>query len=315
MRIEGQLEQFDVVLDQAGVFEFAQLPGVSEPGGDVSLYFRFEFRIIQASLEVFATLFGQRMQPVQLIERGAVNTLAFSGFQEWGPADVDTSSGSFTTSLRVAPRLHLDAGLHLQQRSTTSETVAGAGFLWRMTRASHLGFHAFGGSDNTLLPTSDVYADVITYVGPYEWGGGVRRLSFPGVDVAALSPIFAWDRGPTRLDLRYTFSRLHFDQQFSHVRSGRAAADDSTGDHSIMLRETWRGWRRASLNVGYAYGIESFEDLTADRIGSLGATTLSLGGRLDLPSLTMIVATYEHQWRSNSTAMDRLTLALVQFFP
>ena len=82
-----------------------------------------------------------------------------------------------------------------------------------------------------------------------------------------------------------------------------------------MLRETWRGWRRASLTVGYAYGIESFEDLTVDRIGSLGASTLSFGGRFDLPSLTMITATYEHQWRSNSTTMGRLTVALVQFFP
>src|SRR4029078_10138907 len=34
-------------------------------------------------------------------------SLAGAGFQKWGPADVDTSSGSFTTSLRVAPRLHL----------------------------------------------------------------------------------------------------------------------------------------------------------------------------------------------------------------
>jgi len=39
-----------------------------------------------------------------------------------------------------------------------------------------------------------------------------------------------------------------------------------------------------------------------------------VGGRIDLPSLTMITTTYEHQWRSNSTTMDRLTIALAQFF-
>src|SRR6266498_1924755 len=32
MRIKGELKEFDIVLDEAGVFEFAQLPGVSEPG-------------------------------------------------------------------------------------------------------------------------------------------------------------------------------------------------------------------------------------------------------------------------------------------
>ena len=243
------------------------------------------------------------------------HSVTFSGFHQWDPGDVHTSSGLFATSVRVVPRLHLDAGVHLEQRSGTSDTVAGGGLVWRMTRASNLEFHAFGGSDNTLLPTSDVSADVINYVDAYEWGGSVRRLSFAGVDVVAVSPIFAWDRGRIRLDSRYTYSRLQFTANYPGRRIGRAATDDSTGDHSIMLRETWRGWRRAALNVGYAYGIESFEDLTVDRIGSLGASTLSFGGRFDLPSLTMITATYEHQWRSNSTAMDRLTLALVQFFP
>jgi hypothetical protein len=184
-----------------------------------------------------------------------------------------------------------------------------------MTRASNLGFHALGGSGNTLLPTSDVSADFIHYIGAYEWGGGVRRVSFPGTDVMSMSPLFAWDRGRTRLDTRYTYSRLHFTDDYRYERRGAAATHDSTGDHSFMLRGMWRGWRRASLTTGYAYGIESFEDLTIDRIGSLGASTVSMGGRFDLPSLTMITTTYEHQWRSNSTTMDRLTLALVQFFP
>jgi len=243
------------------------------------------------------------------------HSITFSGFHEWGSENVHTSSEAFATSVRVAPRLHLDGGLHLEQRSGASDTVAGGGFLWRMTRASNLEFHALGGPDNTLLPASDVSAGSVNYVGACEWGGNARRLSFPGVRVVALSPIFAWDRGRTRLDSRYTYSRLRFDGRFTAERRGAAATDDTTGDHSFMARETWRGWRRASLNVGYAYGIESFEDLTVDRIGSLGASTVSFGGRFDLPSLTMITATYEHQWRSNSTTMGRLTLALVQFFP
>ena len=65
----------------------------------------------------------------------------------------------------------------------------------------------------------------------------------------------------------------------------------------------------------YAYGIESFEDLTADRILSLGATTITGGVRIDLPSLTRITTTWEHQWRSNSTSIDRFTVSVIQTIP
>jgi hypothetical protein len=69
------------------------------------------------------------------------------------------------------------------------------------------------------------------------------------------------------------------------------------------------------VNVGYAYGIESFEDLTADRLQSLGATTIAVGLRIRVPSLTVVATTWEHQWRSNEMRMDRLTLSVVQSFP
>jgi hypothetical protein len=242
------------------------------------------------------------------------HSITFEGFRQWDPDDVHTSSGLFGTSIRVAPRLHLDASAHVAERSGTSDTVAGGGLLWRMTRASNLAFHALGGPDNTLLPTSDLSGDVINYVDACEWGGGVRRLSFPGVDVVAFSPMFAWDTGRIRFDSRYTYSRVHLGTDSTLQQSDAAAADDSSSDHSVLLRGKWRRWRRVSLQGGYAYGIESFEDFTIDRVTSLGATTVSVGGRIDLPSLTMITTTYEHQWRSNSTTMGRLTIALAQFF-
>jgi hypothetical protein len=87
----------------------------------------------------------------------------------------------------------------------------------------------------------------------------------------------------------------------------RRSLDPSTPD--------WHGWRRVALNLAYAYGIESFEDLTADRLGSLGASTAAGGVRIALSSLTLLTATWEHQWRSNNTAIDRLTLSIMQSFP
>jgi tetratricopeptide (TPR) repeat protein len=169
------------------------------------------------------------------------HSITFEGFRQWDPDDVHTSSGLFGTSIRVAPRLHLDAS-------------------------------------------------------------------------AAFSPMFAWDTGRIRFDSRYTYSRVHLGTDSTLQQSDAAAADDSSSDHSVLLRGKWRRWRRVSLQGGYAYGIESFEDFTIDRVTSLGATTVSMGGRFDLSSLTMITTTYEHQWRSNSTTMDRLTIALPQFF-
>jgi len=80
----------------------------------------------------------------------------------------------------------------------------------------------------------------------------------------------------------------------------------------VFVRSTVRPWRRAALNAVYAYGIESFEELTADRLGSLGTTTAAGGVQFDLPSLSRLGLTWEHQWRSNDTSLDRLTLTLVQ---
>jgi len=231
------------------------------------------------------------------------HSIAFAGFTEHIPG-ATTSSGALTGSIRVMPRLRVDGFARLERRSGSSDTLLGAGVIWRVGRSTNLAFHALGGPDNTILATSDIYGDLINYAGQYELGVGVRRLTFEGVDVAAVSSTFAWDAGRWRLDSRYTYSRSRFDN-----------TNEATGDHSVLLRETWRGWRRASLNAAYAHGIESFEDLTADRIALLGSTTVAVGARFNLPSLTMITTTWEHQWRSNATALDRFTVGIVQSFP
>jgi hypothetical protein len=83
----------------------------------------------------------------------------------------------------------------------------------------------------------------------------------------------------------------------------------------VLLRGTRQQWRRVALVGAYAYGIESFEDLTADRVGALGTTTLASGVRIDLKSLTRIATTWEHQWRSNHTSIDRFTVSVIQSIP
>ena len=230
------------------------------------------------------------------------HSVAFEGFGEAGASDA--RSGAVAAVMRIRPRLRVEGLARVHRRAGTSETLVGGGARWRVKRSTDVAVLWTGGSDNTSLPTGDLMTAVLHYVGVFEIGGSVRRMSFDGVDVIAASPLLAWDTGRWRLDARYTFSQSSFD-----------ATSESSGDHSVLLRETWRGWRRVDVNVAYAYGIESFEDLTADRLRNLGATTIAAGLRIRLPSLTFLTTTWEHQWRSNDTRLDRLTLSVVQAIP
>jgi hypothetical protein len=231
--------------------------------------------------------------------------LSFEGFAQDGGPGTRVTSGAIVANARVWRQLHLEAAGRVQQGPDYADTIGGGGFTWRLARPTTIAFHALGGPDNIALARSDLSVDVIHYAGPFEIGGNLRHLAFAGANVVAASPLFAWTPVDAwRVDGRYSYSRASFDE-----------TGESVGDHSVMLRTTWQAWRRFAALGTYAYGIESFEDLTADRIGSLGATTLAGGVRIDLPSLTRITTTWEHQWRSNSTTIDRLTVSVIQAIP
>jgi Tfp pilus assembly protein PilF len=229
--------------------------------------------------------------------------IAVEGFSQTG-AGARVGSGTFAIDVRATPRLHLDASARVQRGPGYTDTTAGGAVYWRLTKATTAAIHAAGGPDHTALAGLDVGGDVLHYAGPLEIGASVRHLRFTGSDLTAVSSVFAWERDRWRLDTRYTYSRSSF-----------TATGDSRGDHSVMLRGTRQQWPRVALLGVYAYGIESFADLSADRVGALGTTTLASGIRVDLKSLTRVVTTWEHQWRSNDTAIDRVTVAVIQAIP
>jgi len=231
--------------------------------------------------------------------------LAIEGFGQRVTPGSTVGSGSMATTIRAAPRLHLEGIVRAQAGDGYSDAIAGAGVMWRDGRATTLSVRASGGSGNVAMPNADAGGEVLHYAGIVEIGASVRALWFAGAHVIALSPLLAVDAGGRwRLDGRYTFSRTRF-----------ARVSPPGGDHSALARATLRGWRRLWLNGGYAYGIESFEDLTRDRIGRLDAHTALGGLRVNLRSLTLVSATWEHQWRPNHAALNRVTLTLAQFFP
>jgi hypothetical protein len=237
------------------------------------------------------------------VARAYAHWFAIEGFGQTG-AGADVRSGIVTCDVRAASRLHFDATVRMQKGPDYSDVIAGGGVFWRATHRTTGALRVIGGSGNTALPRLDISADIVHYVGLFEIGAGVRHLTFAGSDLTAVSPVFAWDRDGWRVDTRYTYSRSSFD-----------ATGESKGDHSVLLRGTRQQWRRVALQGAYAYGIESFEDLTADRIGALGTTTLGIGIRIDLKSLTRIATSWEHQWRSNQTTIDRFTVSVIQAIP
>ena len=230
--------------------------------------------------------------------------IAVEGFGQWGVPGADVGSGAITVDVRAAPRLHLDGAVRTQSGPDYSDTTLGGGVLWRAGRTTTTSFHALGGAGNIALPVLDLSGDVVHYAGACEVGAAVRSLSFSGSALLAISPVFVWDRDRWRLDARYTLSHSSFD-----------VSGQSRVDHSVQARETWQAGRRVALLGSYAYGIESFEDLTADRLSALGSTTVAGGLRIDVPSLTRIVTTWEHQFRSNNTSVDRVTISLIQAIP
>jgi len=238
----------------------------------------------------------------EAVVRAYGSSIAVETFGEGGVSDA--RSVSLTGSLRVAPPLELEGRVRVQNRNGSSEMLGGGGGIWRMSRSTNLAVRGAGGSGNISLPNGDLMAEVRHYRGAFEIGGVVRHLSFADVGVTAASPLLAWDTGDRwRLASRYTYSWSSF-----HTTG------ESSGDHSALLRETFRGWRRVDMSLTYAYGIESFEDLTADRIGNLGAHTIAPALQFRLPSLTSVVTTWEHQWRSNDSRIDRLTVVVMQGF-
>ena len=232
------------------------------------------------------------------------HSIGVEGFAQQVTGGPTIGSGTVNAAVRVVPRLRVEAMSRLQNSPGHSDVLAGGGVVWRAGRLSTLAVRAAGGPDNIALARSAVSGEFVYYAGVQEIGASARRLSYSTADVVAVSPGYAWDRGGRwRVDGRYTYSRSRFTE-----------TGEVSGDHSVMLRDTWRGWRRVWIDTTYAYGIESFEDLTADRLGSLGASTLATGVRVNLPSTTVLTTTWEHQWRSNATRLDRVTLAIAQSF-
>ena len=245
------------------------------------------------------------LDSLEAVHRVFDHSLGVEGRGEAVPdAGWDSGDGALTLRVRTSDRLHLAGAARVHHRSGVSESQFGGGLEYRVGRRTHVSTSVLGGPDNESLPILSVAAQVTQYSGATEIGGAVRFLHFATTDVTALSASAARDDGRRwRTEARYTYSRSVF------APDGRTA-----GDHSILLRALRRQWRRVWIEGSYAHGAESFDVLTAERVDSLDADSVAVGLRILTPSLLVLTSTWEHQWRSNSQTIHRLTCAIIRYF-
>jgi YaiO family outer membrane protein len=244
----------------------------------------------------------RRLEEARLAYNQRVETRGFG--EQFSGGTPDSTGGDLTVNYRLSERLRVFGRGHAQRKFAISEQRGGAGLEWRWRPSTTIRTHLLVGPDNVVMPEGDFLGELEYTYGPAVWSATVRSFDFTGARTTFLSPGVAWvasDR--VTMGLRYAMSFTDT-SALSNVEVG----------HSAQLRGGYRLFPRIWLQVGYAAGVEDFENFSIDRIGDFRADTASGGVRLDLPTLTTIAGGYERQWRRGGIEMERVTVTLQQRF-
>lgn len=229
----------------------------------------------------------------------------YGSSEQFSGTTPDGESGDLRVNVRLNDTWRVLGRGQVQRKFARSEQRGGGGVEWRWKPTTTLRGHALVGPNNRVMPEGD-------YLGEWQytqrvatWTAGVRYFDFKGARMTVVSPEVAWvPEGRLSVSLRYAAAWTDEATTLAPVEAG----------HSAHIRAAYRVSSRVSVQAGYAGGVEDFENLSIDRIGDFRASTLSGGLRIDLPTLTALTATYEHQWRRDSTDMGRVTVSFVQSF-
>lgn len=224
--------------------------------------------------------------------------------EEFGGSVPRSSSTDLALDYRLSDRLRVTGRGQHQKKFDVDDARGGAGVEWRWTPYTAVGGHALVGPGNDVMPVGDYRGEIGYNYRSATWLGAVRYFDFEGAEVTAVSPalnLAVSER--VSLGLRYAFT----------VTDVAGVATNAKG-HSAHVRGSYVVFPRITLSLGYARGVEDFDNFSRDRIGDFKAHTGSAGVQVDLPSLTAIVGTYEYQSRANDTEMQRLTVSLAQRF-
>ena len=225
--------------------------------------------------------------------------------EQFSGATPDGGSGDLRVNLRLNDTWRVLGRGQVQRKFARSEQRGGGGVEWRWKPTTTLRGHALVGPSNRVMPEGDYLGELQYAQRVATWTASVRYFDFTGARMTVVSPAVAWvPEGRLSVSLRYAAAWTDEARTLASVKAG----------HSAHVRAAYRLSPRVSAQAGYARGVEDFENFSIDRIGNFRANTLSGGLRIDLPTLTALTATYEHQWRRSNIDMGRATVSFLQSF-
>ena len=222
-------------------------------------------------------------------------------------ASADVAEASIVDAdmdFRISPGLRAFGRLQWQQRDGLDDTRGGGGVEWQAAKRALVRGAVLLSPGSPRVAQTDLFGEVETAAGRAQPSLGVRFLDFADARVWVVGPAISVDvSDDVALALRYYYSHSEF-----------RSTGLTDGTHSGALMCRWQAARRLLLSAAYARGYESFDILSADRLGRFRADTIAGGTRIDLRSLTSLAVGVEHQWRDNDQQLTRVTFDVVQHF-
>jgi YaiO family outer membrane protein len=245
----------------------------------------------------------QTLEQARLLHGHRLEVQSFG--ERYNTAADDTGNVDLRLNVRVNDRLRVVGRGQHQQKFAFTEQRGGGGVEWQWRPQTRLSAQVLGGPrSNAVLPRLDVAGEATRTEGPADWVAGYRFVDFPSARVSVVSPGVTWWPTPrTSFGVRY----------FLSITDAARLADHQAG-HGVMLRVSRQFAPRIRGLAGYTRGADDYDTLSPDQTGDFAAHALSGGLQFDLPTLTALVARYQHQWRPNDVRMHRVSLALVQRF-
>jgi YaiO family outer membrane protein len=209
-----------------------------------------------------------------------------------------------SVDVRAADRARILGRLQTQDKFSRTEMRGGGGAEWRARPDATLRGWVVFGPGAEVLPRADASGELEYFHNRTELGAGMRYAKFATASVWVVTPsVSYWINERTVGTVRYYKSMTRY-----------GVGGTLVGNHSGLLRLQFRVTSRAWIDVAHARGNESFETLSADRLGRFQAQTWSAGVRTDLPGLTSFGTSVEYQRRNRLRTMVRVAATVSRRF-
>jgi Flp pilus assembly protein TadD len=225
-----------------------------------------------------------------------------------------TGGSDLALNYRVSEPVRVIGRAQIQTKADRREHREGGGVEFRFTPWGTVTGQVLVGHDNRVMPQNDVLGRVDYAYHNATYTGTLHYFDFFGANVVMFAPGATVSVTPRwTVGARYAFT------------STETIALTGVQGHTLDLRAAHELRPRIWLRGGFIRGVDNFDLFSVDQIGDFRAKTATVGVQLLLPSLTSIVANYDHQWRDNGVTlvtspsipdqrMWRINVGLVQAF-